>query len=92
MTELSIDDVIRKIGEIGIVPVVRAASVEEANRAVEAICAGGIPVVEITMTVPGAVELISHLVHSDPKLIVGGGTVLDTETVSYTHLTLPTKA
>jgi len=43
-SNLSIDDVIRRIGEIGIVPVVRASSVEEANRAVEAISAGGIPI------------------------------------------------
>ena len=42
VSKLSIDDVVRRIGEIGIVPVVRASSVEEANRAVEAICAGGI--------------------------------------------------
>jgi len=49
---MTIDDVIRRIGEIGIVPVVRAAAVDEAARAVEAICAGGIPIVEITMTVP----------------------------------------
>ncbi len=35
---------------------------------------------EITMTIPGAVELMAHLVRSNPKLIVGAGTVLDTET------------
>jgi len=36
--------------------------------------------VEITMTIPGAVELMAHLVRSNPKLIVGAGTVLDTDT------------
>ncbi len=35
---------------------------------------------EITMTIPGAVELMAHLVRSNPKLIVGAGTVLDTDT------------
>ena len=45
---MTIEDVIRRIGEIGIVPVVRAATAEDATRAVEAICAGGIPVLEIT--------------------------------------------
>jgi 2-keto-3-deoxy-6-phosphogluconate aldolase len=42
---MTIDGVIRRIEEVGIIPVVRAASVAEATRAVEAICAGGIPVV-----------------------------------------------
>ena len=61
---MTIDDVIRRIGEIGIVPVVRAATVDEATRAVEAICAGGIPVVEITMTVPNAVSVIREVAHA----------------------------
>ena len=81
MPGLTIEDVILRIGEIGIVPVVRASSVDEANRAVEAICAGGIPAVEITMTVPGAVEVIRDLAkHSSPnELLVGAGTVLNPE-------------
>ncbi len=58
---MTIDEVIRRIEEVGIIPVVRAASVEEATRAVEAICAGGIPVVEITMTVPNAVSVIREV-------------------------------
>ena len=40
---------------------------------------GGIPIVEITMTVPGALELMTHLIRSDPKVIVGAGSVLDTK-------------
>ena len=80
MTELSIEDVIRRIGEIGIVPVVRAASVEEANRAVEAICAGGIPVVEITMTVPNAITVIRELVQRrGNEVLIGAGTVTTAE-------------
>ena len=51
---MKIEDVVRRIGEVGIIPVIRAATVDEALRAVEAIGAGGIPVVEITMTVPNA--------------------------------------
>src|SRR6478672_4828458 len=79
-TELSIDDVIRKIGEIGIVPVVRAASVDEANRAVEAICAGGIPIVEITMTVPNAVSVIRELVQRHAgAVLIGAGTVTNAD-------------
>jgi 2-dehydro-3-deoxyphosphogluconate aldolase/(4S)-4-hydroxy-2-oxoglutarate aldolase len=77
---MTIDDVIRKIGEIGIVPVVRAASVEEATRAVEAICAGGIPVVEITMTVPNAVSVITEVAQQyGSKVLIGAGTVTTAE-------------
>jgi len=50
-----------RIMEIGIVPVVRASSPREARMAAEAVCEGGIPIVEITMTVPGAVEVIREL-------------------------------
>ncbi|MGA9543982.1 MAG: bifunctional 4-hydroxy-2-oxoglutarate aldolase/2-dehydro-3-deoxy-phosphogluconate aldolase [Candidatus Sulfotelmatobacter sp.] len=73
---MTIEDVIRRIGEIGIVPVVRAATVEDATRAVEAICAGGIPILEITMTVPNATSVIRHIVreHGNNALI-GAGTV-----------------
>ena len=79
-TELTIEDVIRKVGEIGIIPVVRAASVEEANRAVEAICAGGIPVVEITMTVPNAITVIRELVQRrGGDVLIGAGTVTNAE-------------
>jgi len=76
VSKLSIDDVVRRIGEIGIVPVVRASSVQEANRAVEAICAGGIASVEITMTVPNAVSVIREIVQQRGKdVLIGAGTV-----------------
>ena len=76
----SIDEVIQRIAEIGIVPVVRAASVEEANRAVEAICAGGIPVVEITMTVPNAVSVIREVAKQrGHDVLIGAGTVVTAE-------------
>ena len=73
---MTIEDVIRRIGEIGIVPVVRAATVEEATRAVEAISAGGIPIFEITMTVPSATSVIRHLVREyGSTALIGAGTV-----------------
>jgi 2-dehydro-3-deoxyphosphogluconate aldolase/(4S)-4-hydroxy-2-oxoglutarate aldolase len=73
---MTIDDVIRRIGEIGIVPVVRAASVDQATRAVEAICAGGIPIVEITMTVPDAIAVIRHVARQyGSDVLIGAGTV-----------------
>jgi 2-dehydro-3-deoxyphosphogluconate aldolase / (4S)-4-hydroxy-2-oxoglutarate aldolase len=65
------------IEEVGIVPVVRASSPEEARMAAEAVCQGGIPIVEITMTVPGALEVISKLVKTMPEALIGAGTVLN---------------
>ena len=63
-----------------IVPVVRASSVEEANRAIEAICAGGIPVVEITMTVPNAISVIRELVQRrGSDVLIGAGTVTNAD-------------
>jgi len=73
---MTIDDVIRRIGQIGIVPVVRAATVEDATRAVEAISAGGIPIVEITMTVPNAVSVIRDVARQYGRdVLIGAGTV-----------------
>jgi 2-dehydro-3-deoxyphosphogluconate aldolase/(4S)-4-hydroxy-2-oxoglutarate aldolase len=69
-----------RIMEIGIVPVVRASSPREARMAAEAVCEGGIPIVEITMTVPGAVEVIRELAkNSASGILIGAGTVLNAE-------------
>ena len=69
-----------RIMEIGIVPVVRASSQREALMAAEAVAGGGIPIVEITMTVPGAVDVIRVLAKmNSSKLLIGAGTVLDAE-------------
>lgn len=77
---MSNDEVVKRIADVGIVPVVRAGSVDEANRAVEAICAGGIPVVEITMTVPNAVTVIRELVQQrGNEVLIGAGTVTTAE-------------
>ncbi len=74
------DEVKARIEEIGIVPVVRAASAEQAMRATEAVCQGGIPIVEVTMTVPGAIDLIARLSKTiGSELLVGAGTVLDAQ-------------
>ncbi len=70
-----------RIFATGIVPVVRAPSAEEALRLVDAIRAGGIDIVEVTMTVPGATQVIEKLVRRyGPEVVVGAGTVLDSET------------
>ena len=66
--------------EVGIIPVVRALSPAQAFAAAEAVCKGGIPVVEVTMTVPGAVEVIAQLAKSmGDEVLIGAGTVLDAD-------------
>src|SRR5438132_7358941 len=81
-TSMAAVSVVDRIREIGIIPVVRATSSEEALAAVEAIRAGGIAVIEITMTVPGAVKIINDLaLRLGETALVGAGTVLDCETV-----------
>lgn len=73
-------EILRTIKDIGVVPVVRAASAGEALQLVEAIRAGGLPIVEITLTVPGALQLIERLVQSyGAALLVGAGSVLNAE-------------
>jgi 2-dehydro-3-deoxyphosphogluconate aldolase/(4S)-4-hydroxy-2-oxoglutarate aldolase len=70
-----------RIAAAGIVPVVRAPSADLALQAVEALRAGGIDVVELTMTVPGAVGLMRELTtRFGDELTIGAGTVLDVET------------
>ncbi|MBV9573142.1 MAG: bifunctional 4-hydroxy-2-oxoglutarate aldolase/2-dehydro-3-deoxy-phosphogluconate aldolase [Acidobacteriales bacterium] len=71
----------KRIMEIGIVPVVRASSPKQALQAAEAVCAGGIPIVEVTMTVPGAIEVIAELAKTkENQVLIGAGTVLDAAT------------
>jgi 2-dehydro-3-deoxyphosphogluconate aldolase/(4S)-4-hydroxy-2-oxoglutarate aldolase len=74
------EEVRARIEELGIVPAVRLSSAEDARFAAEAIHRGGLPIAEITMTVPGALDLISGLVRDFPDMVVGAGTVLDAET------------
>ena len=65
------------IEKIGIVPIIRTASPEEARFAAEAVWQGGIPIVEITMTIPQALDVITELVKTMPRLLVGAGTVVN---------------
>ena len=73
-------EVLKRLQETGLVPVLRAASVEKAIALAEAVAAGGVNVLEVTMTVPGAVEVIARLVRDRPDILVGAGTVMDPET------------
>ena len=73
-------EIVHRIGEIGVVPVVRAASPEDAAGAMDAILAGGIHVLEITMTVPDAPAVIRGTVgRYGGKILIGAGTVLTRE-------------
>ena len=73
--------IIKNIEETGLVPVVRASSADEAMRVIDAIKEGGVSVLEITMTVPGAVKVIEEVVAKyGADATVGAGTVLDPET------------
>ena len=69
-----------RIEELAIVPAVRAANADDALFAAEAVSRGGLPIVELTMTVPNATEVIAHLIKKHPHMLVGAGTVLDLET------------
>jgi 2-dehydro-3-deoxyphosphogluconate aldolase/(4S)-4-hydroxy-2-oxoglutarate aldolase len=75
------EQVRQRIIEVGICPVVRASSPERAIVATQAVSEGGIPVAEVTMTVPGAIEVIAQLVKTmGSDILVGAGTVLDADT------------
>jgi 2-dehydro-3-deoxyphosphogluconate aldolase/(4S)-4-hydroxy-2-oxoglutarate aldolase len=69
-----------RIEEIGIFPGIRVKTADQALYAAETLYHAGIPVAEITMTVPDAIEVIRKLAQSFPEMIVGAGTVLDKDT------------
>jgi 2-dehydro-3-deoxyphosphogluconate aldolase/(4S)-4-hydroxy-2-oxoglutarate aldolase len=74
-------EVLKRIKEVGLLPVLRAASAEEALALAWAIEAGGISAIEVTMTVPGAIEVIQILAReAGDRILIGAGTVLDPET------------
>jgi len=74
--------VMQRIMDCGIVAVVRADSPDQALKISEAVKAGGVEAIEITMTVPGAMDVIKELKKAYPKgeILIGAGTVLDPET------------
>jgi len=76
---------LKRIEESGIVAVVRAESSEQALKIAEAVKAGGIQAIEITMTVPGAIEVIKELsrTYINGKILIGAGSVLDAETARF---------
>lgn len=75
-------EILNRITEVGIVAVIRAESSEEATLISEACIKGGIPAIELTYTVPGATTVIEALTNkfSKDELIIGAGTILDSQT------------
>ena len=74
------EQIVARLREIGLVPVLRAENEEQALGIASAIAAGGVTVLEITMTVPGAIRVMSRLTKDRPDILIGAGTVLDAET------------
>jgi len=84
---MTAEKILKQIGDIGLMPVLRASSVAEAMAIADAIVAGGVTVLEVTMTVPGAIKVIEKLADQyGDKLLIGSGTVLDPETARATLL------
>ena len=68
-----------RIEEVGIIPSIRVSTSEDALFAAEAVARGGIPIIEVTLTVPEAIKVIAHVVKNAPEVTVGAGSVLDAE-------------
>jgi 2-dehydro-3-deoxyphosphogluconate aldolase/(4S)-4-hydroxy-2-oxoglutarate aldolase len=78
-------EVMEQLEEAGVIPVLRASSAKQAMALVEAMVAGGITVIEVTMTVPGAIDVLREIKRSyGSKLLLGSGTVTDAREVNDT--------
>ncbi|WP_025724475.1 bifunctional 2-keto-4-hydroxyglutarate aldolase/2-keto-3-deoxy-6-phosphogluconate aldolase [Acholeplasma granularum] len=79
---MSNQNVLQRIKEVGVVAVIRANTADEAIKVSKAVLAGGIPAIELTFTVPGAVSVLEELskTFKPEELILGAGTVLDAVT------------
>src|SRR5580700_6420767 len=80
--QMTSEHVCSRIQDVGIIPAIRVAFLEDALFAARTVIDSGIPIVEITMTVPGALEVIAGLRQQHPEAIVGAGTVLSAREVS----------
>jgi 2-dehydro-3-deoxyphosphogluconate aldolase/(4S)-4-hydroxy-2-oxoglutarate aldolase len=74
------EEVCARIKKVGILPAIRVHCAEDALFAAREMLEYGIPVVELTTTVPGAVRVIAELSKGSPHLMVGAGSVLDLDT------------
>jgi 2-dehydro-3-deoxyphosphogluconate aldolase/(4S)-4-hydroxy-2-oxoglutarate aldolase len=76
------EEVRARIEQVGVIPAIRVSSAADALLAAEAVAGAGIPIVEVTLTVPGAIEVIASLAKQNSDLIVGAGTLWDLETAA----------
>jgi 2-dehydro-3-deoxyphosphogluconate aldolase/(4S)-4-hydroxy-2-oxoglutarate aldolase len=75
------EEIVKTISECGLIPVVRTTDAQQALKVADALQKGGAPIIEITMTVPGALSVLEELSRSvSDTVILGAGTVLDGET------------
>ncbi len=79
---MSAESSLKVIEEIGIVPSIRLSSVDDARFAIDTVYAAGVPIVEVTMTIPNALDIIRSLANSRRGVLVGAGTVLDATTAT----------
>lgn len=78
--------VLNSLRNLGLVPVLRAESEQQALALADAIAKGGVTTMEVTMTVPGAIRVMRKLAEARPDLLIGAGTVLDPETARIAML------
>ena len=79
-TTMTRADVVKRIAEEGVIAVVRLPDAKLGGEVANALLAGGVSAIEITMTVPRAVELIAELSSAVPQALIGAGTVTDAQT------------
>jgi 2-dehydro-3-deoxyphosphogluconate aldolase / (4S)-4-hydroxy-2-oxoglutarate aldolase len=77
---LNKQEVRNRIQTLGVIPSIRVSTTEDALFAAEAVARGGIPIIEVTLTVPEAIKVISQVVKNAPDVIVGAGSVHDVDT------------
>ena len=78
---MTVQQILAAIIEVGVVPVVRTSTADQALKAIEAIYKGGIRAAEVTMTVPGAIRVLEKVADEfGDRIVLGAGTVLDPET------------
>jgi len=74
------DTIRARIVDIGVIPSICSASAEDARWAARTVASAGIPIIEVTMTVPDALTVIADLARDLPGLLVGAGTIFDVHT------------
>ncbi len=82
---ITMNELQKKVSEIGCVPVIKLSNPQrDAAKLSDALCAGGVPVAEVTFRAAGAADAIRIMSERHPEMIVGAGTVLTTEMVDQT--------